>query len=200
MGLAQFTASPPSWHAYLRTRTDGRQTDHLACNVHRFLLIDTSGPSSLDSMETGGDLHRTRCMGSRVQGTGYSDINGTLHSMSQDLRHLVLVINLRLDAKVTGEITCVKYGCPQSILEVEQLAASSKTSWRFHNTTAQSGVVSDGSHNTCGPSFLAVQTLRLLGSKNAVVAQPVVGTPGMAWDGKKMKSASRHLAPATNRK
>ena len=50
---------------------------------------------------------------------GYSDINGTLHSMSQDLRYLVWIIDLRLDAKVTGEITCVRYSCPKSILEVE---------------------------------------------------------------------------------
>ena len=40
----------------------------LARHVHQFLMIDTSGPSSLDSVTTGGDLHRTRCMKSRVHG------------------------------------------------------------------------------------------------------------------------------------
>lgn len=61
-GLSRFTASLPSWYAYVRTRGDGGQT---TLHAHRSSLIRTSGPSSLDSVATRGDPHGTKCMVAR---------------------------------------------------------------------------------------------------------------------------------------
>src|ERR1700761_5683875 len=113
--LSQFTTSPPSWYAYIWTWIDGGQMHQLARHVHQFLMIDTSGPSSLDSVTTGGDLHRTRCMESRVHGRAIPISTERLHTMSKSFASLSIDYESQGRCKIyRRDFRCQKRNCPQS--------------------------------------------------------------------------------------
>ncbi len=136
------------------------RTYHLARHVHQSSLINASGPSSLDSVATGGDPHGTKCMAARTHGRGYSDINGRPHSMSKVVLHLAVINFIR---KLQVRLLVSEVAGPRaSTLEVEQWRLARKIPGASSTPQSQGRVVSD---NTCRPSFLAIQTLRLLGSK-----------------------------------
>lgn len=162
----------------------------------------------------GGGPHGTKCMVARARETSYSDINGKLHSMCKDIRHLAsgwmqkLQVRLPmsevavprafsgLSVATAAEKVSALYYCSLSTLSNGRLAR--KNTGASSTPHSQGGVVSDQSHNTCRPSFLAVQAPRLLGSI-PIRGRGTACTPGMARDGKRSALVSPwRLAPATN--